>query len=129
MPGFGRSSTQKLMQAHPDLQRLFNKVAEKYECSVICGYRGEEEQNAAYAEGKSKARFGESLHNHKPSLAVDVVPYPVDWNDIERFKRFSYYVRGVADGMGISIRHGADWDMDWDHKEHKFQDWPHYELV
>lgn len=129
MPKFGLKSKEMLSQAHPDLQRLFNKVIDQYDCSVICGYRGEEAQNLAFSTGNSKARFGESPHNQKPSLAVDVVPFPLDWNDIESFKRFSYYVRGVADGMGIKIRHGADWDMDFDHEEHKFKDWPHYELA
>lgn len=40
------------------------------------GYRGPEAQAAARAAGNSNAAFGESPHNFKPSLAVDVVLHP-----------------------------------------------------
>ena len=60
-------------------------------------------------------------HNKKPSLAVDVVPYPVDWSDIERFIRFGWFVKGLAIGLGIKIRWGGDWK--------RFKDYPHFELV
>lgn len=40
------------------------------------GYRGPEAQAAAKASGNSNAAFGESPHNFKPALAVDVVLHP-----------------------------------------------------
>jgi hypothetical protein len=38
---------------------------------VSCSYRNEADQNRAFELGHSKARFGQSPHNFKPSLAID----------------------------------------------------------
>lgn len=35
-------------------------------------HRGRQDQEVAYASGKSKARYGQSLHNYKPAYAFDV---------------------------------------------------------
>ena len=120
MPNFGRKSTECLAQAHPDLQHLFNEVIKTIDCSVLCGYRGKEEQEAAYRDGNSRLHFPESKHNHLPSLAVDVVPYPIDWQNIERFKTFGAFVKKTAEELGITIRWGGDFKT--------WKDYPHYEL-
>jgi peptidoglycan L-alanyl-D-glutamate endopeptidase CwlK len=62
-------------------------------------------------------------------MAVDVVPYPLNWKDIDSFKRLGYFVVGVAHGMGINVKWGADWNMDMDLSNETFLDYPHYELV
>jgi len=85
MPSFGPKSKGNLGEAHQDLQKLFKKVVETYDCAVIEGYRGQEEQDSAYHSGKSKLKYPKSKHNRQPSLAVDVVPYPVDWEDTKQF--------------------------------------------
>lgn len=121
MPQFGARSRQRLATCHPDLQRLFNEVIREVDCSVLCGYRGKAEQEAAFASGNSKARWGQSKHNRKPSLAVDVVPYPIDWNDIPRFIEFVNLVKKKAKEMDIKIRCGADFTS--------LKDYPHFELV
>lgn len=99
-----------------------------YDCSVICGYRNLEKQTEAYHAGKSKVFYPNSKHNKQPSHAVDVVPYPIDWNDMKRFYHFAGYVKGIADSLGIKIRCGADWDSDNDFKDQNFHDLPHFEL-
>ena len=64
-----------------------------------------------------------------PSLAVDVVPYPVDWQDRERMTYFAGFVMGIARvKFGISLRWGGDWDLDTDLKDNKFDDLPHFEI-
>jgi peptidoglycan L-alanyl-D-glutamate endopeptidase CwlK len=63
MPSFGVNSKANLGESHPDLQKLFQKVVETYDCSVIEGYRGKEEQDAAYHSGKSKLKYPKSKHN------------------------------------------------------------------
>lgn len=40
------------------------------------GYRGQVEQEKAFARRTSRARFGESPHNFRPALACDVVLDP-----------------------------------------------------
>jgi len=61
--------------------------------------------------------------------AVDVAPYPIDWNDVRRFYYLIGYIRGIADKLGINIRVGADWNGNGEIKDQNFHDLPHIELV
>ena len=74
MPLFSQTSKARLSTAHPDLQRLFNEVVKHWDCTIVCGHRGKEEQDKAFAEGKSKVKWPNGRHNKLPSLAVDVMP-------------------------------------------------------
>jgi peptidoglycan L-alanyl-D-glutamate endopeptidase CwlK len=129
MPSFSKSSTLKLASCHPDLQNLFVEVIKHYDCTIICGYRGEKEQTEAFETGKSQLKFPLSKHNQMPSNAVDVVPYPIDWLDLNRFYHFAGFVQATAKAMGIKVRWGGDWDGDLIFKNEKFKDLPHFELV
>lgn len=129
MPRFGNESKTQLMSCHPDLIRLANKVIEFVDHSITCGHRGEVDQNKAFDEGKSQKRYPDGEHNKVPSNAMDVAPYPINWNDEEAFTLLAGVYFGVAAMMGIKIRIGADWDGDFNILEHKFKDRPHIELV
>lgn len=129
MPSFGKRSRTNLDDAHPALIAVFKKVVQDFDCTVIEGYRGQYEQDAAFHAGKSKLRYPESKHNRIPSLAVDVCPYPIDWSDHRRFYLFAGYVMAVANSMGVKLRWGGDWDGDWTWKDQSFHDLPHFELV
>ncbi len=129
MPSFSVKSLEKLDTCHPDLARLFEEVVKNYDCQVLCGHRGQSEQEAALREGRSKTPWPRSKHNFVPSLAVDVSPYPVDWNNSKSFYHFGGYVKRVAEELGIKIRWGGDWDGDFDLKDQNFFDLPHFELV
>ena len=61
-------------------------------------------------------------------MALDVCPYPIDWNDKDRFYNFAGLVKGIAISMDIKIRWGGDWDGDNDLKDQTFFDLPHFEL-
>lgn len=128
MPKFGIASTSKLETAHPDLQRLFREVIKHVDCTVLEGYRDKIAQDAAVAHGKSKTPWPTSKHNKQPAMAVDVVPWPIDWSNKERFYHFAGFVKGIAVGLGINIRWGGDWDSDNDFTDEHFVDMPHYEL-
>ena len=128
MPLFGKVSKERLATAHPYLQKLFNEIIKTNDCSVTEGHRGKELQNKYFDEGKSKVKFPNGRHNQKPSLAVDVTPYPVDYNDRERQTLFAGYVLGVASQMGLNIRWGGDWNKDFSVSDNRFDDMPHFEL-
>lgn len=128
MPEFGSRSLRNLDEAHPLLQKVFREVIKDYDCAIIEGHRSEEAQNAAYHSGKSKLAWPLSKHNKKPALAVDVIPWPVDWEDTKRFYHFAGYVKGIARGMGIGLRWGGDWDSDNDLNDQTFFDLVHFEL-
>jgi len=121
MPAFSRTSLERLSTCHPLLQQLFNEVIRHRDCTVLCGHRGKQEQEQAVRDGFSKAKFGQSRHNYSPSLAADVMPYPIDWQDKQRIKEFSEFVKGLAAGMNIPIQWGGDF--------RSFYDAPHWELI
>jgi peptidoglycan LD-endopeptidase CwlK len=128
MGTFSTASLERLTHVHPDLRRVFEEVVKHYDCSILCGHRGEEEQHIAFAQGRSKLDWPDSKHNGLPSKAVDAAPYPVDWNDAKRFYLFAGFVLGTAKQMGVNLRWGGDWDRDWDLSDNRFNDWPHFEL-
>jgi peptidoglycan L-alanyl-D-glutamate endopeptidase CwlK len=126
MPSFSVKSRTNLNQAHPDLQVLFNDVIQFVDCSIICGYRNERDQNEAYDKGFSKLRFPQSRHNKLPSEAVDAVPYPIDWNDIKRFQNFGKFVINRANKLFKEgkINNKIVWGGNWK----TFKDYPHFEI-
>lgn len=119
--GLSKKSIQKLQTCHSDLIRLIEAVAETEKCAVICGFRGRYEQEKAYNTGKSKAKFGQSKHNLKPSHAVDVVPLPLDWNDIPAFERLGEKIMAKAEELNIKVKWGKNFKG--------LADYPHFELV
>ena len=128
MPRFGKRSKKRLATCDDRLQKLFKEVIKYFDCTVIQGHRGEAEQNRAYDAGRSKLRYPNGKHNASPSRAVDVAPYPVDWEDRDRFHYFGGFVLGIASQMGLKIRWGGDWDRDTEVKDNRFDDLPHFEI-
>ena len=128
MPRFGKTSKRRLATCDDELQNLFYEVVTYFDCSILVGHRGKEDQDKAYAEGKSQVRWPKGKHNSNPSTAVDVAPYPVDWDDRERFIYFGGFVKGCAFRMGIPLRWGGDWDNDTSLSDNNFDDLVHFEL-
>lgn len=134
---FSKASEERLKTCHNDLRLLFNEVIKHYDCTIVCGHRNKEDQDKAYAEGKSQLRWPESNHNKYPSMAVDVAPY--EFNRIDWGKTQTSYFAGVVKGVhavlydhGIithRLRMGIDWDMDNDVDDTKFWDACHFELI
>jgi len=126
---FGQTSRDRLATCDERLQRVFNKVIKHRDCSILCGHRGQAEQDEALRTGKSKLGWPKSKHNTLPSKAVDVAPWPIDWTDLDRFRVFAGFVLGVAATMGIPLRWGGDWDGDGTNRDQTFHDLPHFEVV
>lgn len=129
MPEYSSKSLRRLREAHPRLQEVFLEVIKHFDNTIITGYRDEEEQEHMFETGRSKVHYPDSKHNKKPSLAIDVAPYPIDWDDVQRFHLFAGFVLGVAASQGIELRWGGNWDMDDQVKDNKFDDLLHYELI
>jgi len=137
MPTFSKASREKLMGVHPDLRTIFTEVIKHRDCTVVSGLRTQEEQQALYAKGRTQPgnivthKDGiERRSRHQDGMAVDVVPYfaeepHIRWDDIEAFKNFGSFVKGVAailQDCGV-IAHRLEWGGEWNWK-----DYPHYEL-
>lgn len=120
MPKFGKKSLERLETVHPDLKRLAEALIKELDITVLCGHRGEKEQNQAFIDGTSKLQYPRSKHNSLPSRAIDLAPYPIDWKDISRFNDMCTRIERIAKQLGIKIRLGRDFS---------FKDYPHIELT
>jgi peptidoglycan L-alanyl-D-glutamate endopeptidase CwlK len=142
MPSFGAASLERLATCDARLQAIAKAAIVHWDFSIICGYRGEAEQNAAFKSGASKTPWPKSMHNSLPARAFDFAPFiaelpkPVQLliGTPEQIKIISDYYkisRGAATemllqhyamivgamvqighGLGIRIRSGANWDID-----------------
>lgn len=120
----GTVSKIRLSQCDTRLQQLITAVAagvDSGEChlvndiTVLCGFRNEADQNAAFERGTSKLRWPHSKHNSRPARAVDIAPYPVNWLNTAAFKTLREYVLKKAAELKLPVR-TIEWDL------------PHYEI-
>jgi peptidoglycan L-alanyl-D-glutamate endopeptidase CwlK len=128
MPSFSVTSSRRLANAHPLIQKVMNEAIRHYDFMMLDSQRGRAAQEKAFREGHSKAHFGQSAHNWSPSIAVDVAPYPLDWNDRKRFIDLSKIILPIAKDMGVPLRWGGDWNMNGIMTDEHLSDLPHYEL-
>jgi len=133
MPTFSTLSQQRLATCDPRLQEILNEAIKHVDFTVMCGHRGQEEQDEAVRLGRSTKRWPNSTHNSTPSRAVDVAPWlpdvKIDWNDTAAFARLFGYIQRIADEKGIKIRWGGDWNGNFRTKDERFVDMPHIEIV
>lgn len=129
MPKFSNLSKAALATCHPLLQQVMEEAIRHIDFTVLEGHRGKEAQNKAFDDGFSKVRWPNGKHNKTPSLAVDIAPYPIVWNDTERFVYFAGFIMAIAAMKGIPLRWGGDWNRNTQVKDEKFRDWGHFELI
>lgn len=114
----GDRSRKNLDGVHHDLVSVVElaiKLTEQ-DFMVIEGLRSLERQKKLLAEGKSKTMNSRHLTGH----AVDLCPYPVDWNDHNKFKVIAEAMKAASEELDIPIEWGGDWKNGWDK--------PHYQL-
>ena len=127
MPKFSTRSLANLATCHKDAQITASRAIERFDFAVIDGQRGKDKQEAYFRSGKSKLHFPDSLHNHAPSMAMDCVPWPVNYNDIPRFEEMARVIKEVAAELlaeGL-ITHRVEWGGDWP----TFKDYAHFQFV
>ena len=103
MPSYSNHSKKIIKTCDERIQRVFNEVIKHIDCRAINGARGQVEQDELFLAGKSQVKYPNSQHNYDPSRAIDIVPYPIDWNDRERFTIFAGFVLGTAKQMGVNL--------------------------
>ena len=135
MPSFGKTSRARLSTCDIRWQNIMNEVIKYYDCTIITGHRGKEEQNIKVAEGTSEVSWPNSKHNSMPSMAIDVAPWPIPtewgeaWKDRVKFYELKAIIFYETKKQGISIRWGGDWDRDYDYTDNSFDDLVHYEVL
>lgn len=134
MRKFSNRSSERLNQCDKRLQRLLRTALQYMDLTVLEGHRDKETQNEYYStrlpngERRTKVQWPNSKHNSSPSLAVDVAPYPIDWEDRERFHLMGGLIMGLALAEGIDLRWGGDWDKDGEVSDNGFDDLVHFEI-
>ena len=125
MPKFSKQSLNRLQSCDERLFKLFSEVVKHFDCTILEGRRTVERQSMLVEQGKSKTMNSK----HLTGRAVDVAPYPINWEDRERFTYFAGFVMGIASQQGLKLRWGGDWDKDTDLSDNSFDDLPHFEIV
>jgi len=136
MPKFSQSSFSKLSTCHIDLQALFFEVIKYFDCTIIEGYRGKEAQDKAFNTGHSMLKYPDGRHNKTPSMAVDVIAYPINWNDEKLCIWFGGYVLGIAQQLKNQgkMTHAIRWGGSWNgfgklNTPKQFNDLVHFEII
>jgi peptidoglycan LD-endopeptidase CwlK len=123
--------------------------------TVLEGVRTVEQMYAVYGKGRTAAQCQANgvpakyarpkeakvtwlsdplMSNHRKRAdgygrAVDLAPYPIDWNAAARFDKLANLMFRAASIEGVRIRWGADWDADGRARERGESDSPHFELA
>jgi D-alanyl-D-alanine carboxypeptidase len=64
---------ERLKDAHPMIESFFHVMKDMHpDLHTSCVYRDDIEQNLKFKQGLSNAKAGQSKHNLKPSLAIDL---------------------------------------------------------
>jgi len=126
---FSQRSRQALLEVHPALVSVVELALKKTEQDfmVVEGVRSPERQRQLYAQGRTapgpKVTWTLNSNHFKKSdgygHAVDLVPYPVDWDDIDKFKAISLAMFDAAQELCVKIEWGGNWK--------KNKDYPHFE--
>jgi peptidoglycan L-alanyl-D-glutamate endopeptidase CwlK len=125
MPHFGKRSKERLKGVDIRLQHILRRLVKIMDVTIIEGLRTQERQNELLKKGASKTKYSK----HIEGKAVDVAPYPIDWEDRERFHYMGGMLRGIAHELDIKIRWGGDWDSDGEIADNSFDDLVHVELI
>jgi peptidoglycan L-alanyl-D-glutamate endopeptidase CwlK len=126
MPTFSKTSEERLATCHPDIQAVCRELIKQYDFAVLEGHRGEAAQNKAYDKGNSHVRYPHSAHNKQPSFAVDIAPFPIEWDNLSRFREMITRFDAVANVLREQGKinsffvYGANWTT--------LKDYPHIEI-
>lgn len=122
---FGNTSRQRMEGIHPLLIGVANRALSYGVMDLTVppfgGLRTLEDQKKLVAKGASKTL--NSLHRPQSTgygHAIDLVPYPVDWDNLYRFVLMGTLMFRAANEMGVPLEWGGHW--------RKFKDYPHFQL-
>jgi peptidoglycan LD-endopeptidase CwlK len=137
--GLSSQSRAKMNGVHPDLVRVVERAITltTVDFSVLEGVRTLKRQQELYAQGRTKPgpKVTWTMNSkHRAQVdgfghAVDLVPYPLDWNATSKFAAISKAMMAAAKDVGVKVRWGGNWDGDDRPGEKGEFDGPHFEIV
>ncbi|MGQ2972091.1 MAG: M15 family metallopeptidase [Brevundimonas mediterranea] len=124
-----KRSTDALIGVEPRLVRVVKRAISitTQDFLVTEGVRTPERQRQLYAQGRTapgKKVTWTLKSNHFVQAsgyghAVDLSPFPVDWNDLRKFHLIADAMKRAALMEGVKMEWGGDWQT---------KDLPHYQL-
>lgn len=134
----GPKSRERLAGVHPTLVRIVERAIQisPQDFMVLEGVRTPERQKELYAQGRTKPGPKvtwtlTSNHFRKADgygHAVDLCPFPVDWNTSSKFDAIAKAMFAAAEELEVRIRWGKDWNQNGRPGEKGEADSPHFEL-
>ena len=134
----------KLAGVHPKLVACVQTAAQtcKQPFQVVQGLRTAAQQAALYAQGRSapgKIVTWVTVSNHQAKAdgfghAVDLAaldptkPGGIDWQSTEDYDTIKDAMFAAATQVGLTLRWGADWNMNGVAREHGETDQDHFEI-
>ena len=125
---FGKRSKSRLKGIDPRLREVLDELIKIMDVTIIEGVRSTEKQQEYFKKGKRKIDGIKKKGQHQIGKAVDLAPYPIDWNDRDRFYYMGGMLRGIGHMLGYKLRFGGDWDGDGQTKDNSFDDLVHIEI-
>lgn len=137
---FSERSLNNLKGVHPKLVAVVKRALElsTIDFTVLEGVRSQARQDELWAQGRTKpgqvVTWVQTSGTHGIQAdgfghAVDLAPYPIDWNDFARFDQLANTMFIAAKELNVTLRWGGDWDMDSVIHERGESDSPHFELI
>lgn len=114
----GIRSRQRLSGVHPDLVAVVERAITitEVDFTVLEGLRSRDRQRELFAKGASKTMNSRHLTGH----AVDLAPWPIDWDDLSKFELVADAMKQASEELEVPVIWGGDWRT--------FYDGPHFEL-
>ena len=129
MAKFGRRSMSRLEGVHPLLVDWAFSVVRIIDCSVVSGVRSLTTQAEYVAAGASQTMQSYHLiQGDGYGHALDLAPYPIDWDKLRSFDLLAGIGLAVAHQMGLPITWGGDWNKNMDVYDNNFDDIGHFQI-
>ncbi|WP_151708791.1 M15 family metallopeptidase [Acinetobacter brisouii] len=138
-----QSSLGKLTGVDANLQKVIKRAIEltEQDFMVLQGMRTREECSINYGKGRTAqectakgvpAQYAQPNlakvtwlrdpygSKHTQGKAVDIVPYPLDWNDLSKYQKIATAMKRAASELNVKVTWGGDWATS--------KDYPHFEV-
>ena len=122
---FGKRSSERLKGVDHRIIMILDELIKIMDVTIIEGLRSAKRQEQLLKKGATKVKYSK----HMEGKAVDLAPYPIDWEDRDTFYYMGGMIRGIAKQLEINVRYGGDWDGDGNTKDNSFDDLVHFELL
>lgn len=114
-----------MSEVHPDIKRLMVEAIKDspLDFTILETVREMRRQKELLKLGTTKTLKSRHIPEcNKSGLceAVDVAPFPIDWQDKERFRALAAHILKKANQLEISIEWGGNWKS--------LVDMPHFQL-